>query len=227
MPVSRHPLLALALLAPLAGAAQAPANAGFVFTCVANGGRTITADRPIAECMDREQRVLRRDGSLDRILAPPLTAEQRAAKEARERLAAEEKRAQTEAVRRDRNLLQRYPDRATHDKAREASLRAATDGVVLSERRLAELAAERKPIVQEAEFYTGKPLPPKLRQQFNANDGATEAQRAALQNLKAEVARVNAVYDSELERLNKLWAGVPPGSVAAMAAARGGDSAPR
>jgi hypothetical protein len=227
MPVSRHPLLALALLAPLAGAAQAPANAGFVFTCVANGGRTITADRPIAECMDREQRVLRRDGSLDRILAPPLTAEQRAAKEARERLAAEERRAQTEAVRRDRNLLQRYPDRATHDKAREASLRAASDGVALSERRLAELAAERKPIAQEAEFYKGKPLPPKLRQQFNANDGATEAQRAALQNLKAEVARVNAVYDSELERLNKLWAGVPPGSMAAMASAKGGDSAPR
>jgi hypothetical protein len=228
MPPLRPPLLALALLAPLPGATQAPPNAGFVFTCVANGGRTITADRPIAECMDREQRVLRRDGSLDRILAPPLTAEQRAAKEARERRAAEEKRAQAEAVRRDRNLLQRYPDRAAHDKAREASLQAATDAMALSERRLAELAAERKPIAQEAEFYKGKPLPPKLRQQFNANDGATEAQRAALQNLKAEVARVNAVYDGELERLKKLWAGAPPGSLAAMAAAKAdNNSAPR
>jgi hypothetical protein len=223
----RHPLLALALLAPLAGVAQTPANAGFVFTCVANGGRTITADRPIAECMDREQRVLRRDGSLDRILAPPLTAEQRTAKEARDRRAAEDKRAQAEAVRRDRNLLQRYPDRAAHDKAREASLQAATEAMALSERRLAELAAERKPIAQEAEFYKGKPLPPKLRQQFNANDGATEAQRAALQNLKAEVARVNAVYDGELERLKKLWAGAPPGSLAAVAAATADNSAPR
>jgi hypothetical protein len=227
MPLPRHLLLALALLAPLAGAAQATANSGFVFTCVANGGRTITADRPIAECMDREQRVLRRDGSLDRIIAPPLTAEQRAAKEARDRRLAEEKRAQTEAVRRDRNLLQRYPDRATHDKAREASLQAATEAMAMSERRLAELAAERKPIAQEAEFYKGKPLPPKLRQQFNANDGATEAQRAALQNLKAEVARVNAVYDGELDRLKKLWAGAPPGSLAAVAAAKADNSAPR
>lgn len=227
MSALRPPLLALALLAPLAGVAQAPANAGFVFTCVANGGRTITADRPIAECMDREQRVLRRDGSLDRIIAPPLTAEQRAAKEVRERRLAEEKRAQAEAVRRDRNLLQRYPDRAAHDKAREAALLAATEAMALSERRLAELAAERKPLTQEAEFYKGKPLPPKLRQQFNANDGATEAQRAALQNLKAEVARVNALYDGELERLKKLWGGAAPGSMAAMAAARPVDDSPR
>lgn len=208
------PLLTLAALAPLGAAAQVPSNAGFVFTCVANGGRTITADRPIAECMDREQRVLRRDGSLDRIILPPLTAEQRAEKDARARAAAEEKRVLAEAVRRDRNLLQRYPDQAAHDKARESALRASTEAMAMSERRLAELAAERKPLAAEAEFYKGKQLPPKLRQQFNANDGATEAQRAALQNLKAEAARVNALYDAEAERLRRLWAGAAPGSVA-------------
>lgn len=226
-PALHRPLLALALLAPLACAAQTPANSGFVFSCVANGGRTISADRPIAECMDREQRVLRRDGSLDRIIAPPLTAEQRAAKEARERRAVEDKRLQTEAVRRDRNLLQRFPDQTTHDKARQAALQAATEAMALSERRLAELAAERKPLAAEAEFYKGKPLPPKLRQNFNANDGATEAQRAALQNLKTEVARVNANFEAELERLKKLWAGAAPGSLDTVAAAKTDTAAAR
>lgn len=219
------PLLILFAL-PLSAAAQQPAHAGFVFSCVAAGGRTITADRPIAECMDREQRVLRRDGSLDRVMTPPLTAEQRAAKEARDRRAAEEKRAMAEAARRDRNLLQRFPDQAAHDKAREAALRSAQDATEASERRLAELAGERKPLQQEAEFYKGKALPPKLRQQFNANDAATEAQRAALQNLKAEVARVNANYDSELVLLKKLWGGALPGSGGTVAAAKS-DAAPR
>jgi hypothetical protein len=220
-------LTSMTLALPLAGVAQPAAQSGFVFTCVAAGGRTLTADRPIAECMDREQRVLRPDGSLDRVMLPPLTAEQRAAKEARERRAAEEKRALAEAARRDRNLLQRFPDQAAHDKARESALRSAQEAMETSQRRLAELAAERKPLQQEAEFYKGKAMPPKLRQQFNANDAATEAQRAALQNLKVEVARVNANFDAELDRLKKLWGGAAPGSDGAVAAAKTEAGAPR
>jgi hypothetical protein len=212
--------LVLMLGLPLAAAAQTQAQTGFVFTCVAAGGRTITADRMIPECMDREQRVLRRDGSLDRVILPPLTPEQRAAKEARERRAAEDRRAQVEAVRRDRNLLQRYPDEAAHEKARQAALRSAQEATEMSQRRLAELAAERRPLEQEAEFYKGRALPPKLRQQFNANDAATEAQRAALANLKSEIARVNGNFDAELERLRKLWGGAVPGSLDTVAAAK-------
>ena len=59
----------------------------------------------------------------------------------------------------------------------------------------------------------GKALPPKLKQQLDANDVATEAQRALIENQKAELVRVNRNYDLELARLRKLWAGAAPGSI--------------
>jgi hypothetical protein len=211
-PVARALLCALGLvvLVPAAATAQPSGN---IFVCVAASGRTITSDRLIAECMDREQRVLNRDGSVLRVIAPPLTAEERAAKEARERRIAADKLAQQDAVRRDRNLLQRYPTPSSHDQAREAALQVARDAMVASEARLAELANERKPLLLEAEFYKGRNLPTKLKQQFDANDAATDAQRTAVQHQRAELARINGLYDSELDRLKKLWAGAAPGSL--------------
>jgi hypothetical protein len=83
-----------------------------------------------------------------------------------------------------------------------------------SEQRVKELGAERKPLLEEAEFYKHKPMPAKLKQQMDANDAAAEAQRTAIQNQQAELERVNKLYDAELTRLRKLWAGAAPGTLA-------------
>jgi hypothetical protein len=218
--------LTMAAAGVLAQAAQAnnPPD-GAVFTCIDDKGRRITADRPIAECTGREQRVLNRDGSLRMVLPPTLTAEERAEKEARERKAAEQRAAQAEAVRRDRNLMARYADEAAHQRAREASLDTARAALQASEKRMKTLAAERKPLDAEAEFYTGKPLPMKLRQEIDANDALTEAQRAAIATQEAELLRINRLYDSELERLRRLWAGAAPGSLGPLPTVQAGAPA--
>jgi hypothetical protein len=90
-----------------------------------------------------------------------------------------------------------------------------------SELRIAELAQERKPLLNEVEFYKGKPLPPKLKQQLEANQAATEAQQTAIANQQAELERVNKLYDAELARLKKLWAGATPGTLADAAPSAG------
>jgi hypothetical protein len=118
-----------------------------------------------------------------------------------------------EAVRRDRNLLQRFPNEAAHNKAREAALEEIRKGLRVSETRLAGLTKERKPLLDEAEFYVGKPLPPLLKQQLDGNEATTEAQRALVLNQQAELARVNSLYDVEFDRLKKLWGGAQPGSL--------------
>lgn len=187
--------------------------AGQVFTCVASSGRTLTSDRLITECMDREQRVLSSQGLVLRVVPPTLTADERSEKEARDRRLAAEKEARNEAVKRDRNLMQRYPTAESHQRARDAALGDLNTSNQLSEVRLRELAAERKPLLDEAEFYQGKALPAKLRDQLAANDGAIAAQRDAQQNQVAERERVNKVFDAELARLKRLWAGAPPGSL--------------
>jgi hypothetical protein len=215
--------VALAGLA-LPGAWAQGAPRGQVFTCVNAAGRTLTSDRLIAECMDREQRVLARDGTLLRIVPPSLTAEERAAKDERDRKLAEEKKAREEAVRRDRLLVQRFPNEAEHQKARDAALEDMRSAMAASESRITELARERKPLSEEAEFYKGKPLPAQLKQQIDANDAAVAAQRDAQANQQAEIERIGKRFDAELAHLKRLWSGAAPGSLASAAGAEGAKS---
>jgi len=190
-----------------------------IYTCVDAGGKKLTSDRPIAACADREQRVLNADGSVKRIMPPTLTADERAEQEQRDRQAEAERAAQQDAIRKDRNLMVRFPNEPAHRKAREKALDDARKSVALSEKRLAALAAERKPLMDEAEFYVGKQMPLKLKLQLDANEAATEAQRNLIQNQQTEIGRINALFDVELARLRKLWAGAPAGSLPADAAA--------
>ncbi|OYU93352.1 MAG: hypothetical protein CFE45_20960 [Burkholderiales bacterium PBB5] len=125
-----------------------------IYTCVDAQGRKLTSDRPIPDCVTREQRLLNKDGSVRGVLPP-------------------------------------------------------------TELRLSELARERKPLLEEAEFYKGRQLPARLKQQLDANDAGVDAQRSATANQQAELVRINKLYDDELDRLRRLWAGAVPGSLGA------------
>ena len=198
--------------------AQQAAGGGGIYTCIDDKGKQRTADRPIAECSDREQRILNKDGSVKRILPPTLTSEERADREAQERKAAEEKAAYNDAVRRDRNLKSRFPNEAAHNKARESALEAVRVAMRASQQRIKELETERKPLKEESEFYRGRQLPARLRQQLEANETSVAAQRDLIQTQEAELVRINRIYDQELEHLRKLWKGAPPGSISLVAA---------
>ena len=204
-------MLVCALTGPsMAQPASAPAG---IYSCEDDRGRRLTSDRPILECTAKEQRILNKDGSLKAIYPPILTAEERAAKEARDRKLAEERAARADAVRRDRNLMARYPDEAAHNRAREAALDTVRQAIRASALRMNELDAERKPLTAETEFYVGKPLPVALKAKLDANDAAVAAQRSAMQTQESELERINDLYDLELERLRQLWNGAVPGSM--------------
>jgi hypothetical protein len=207
---------ALVLPAPMAWAQSTPgtlAPGTGIYTCVDDQGRRLSSDRPIPACTGKEQRVLNRDGSLRRVVPPTMTAEERAEREAAERRAELQRAALADAVRRDRNLVSRFPNEASHNRAREAALDAVRSAMKATEQRSAELAAARKPLDEESEFYKGKSIPMQLRQQIDANDAAVEAQKSAVVNQQAEMVRINRLYDEELARLRKLWAGAPAGSM--------------
>lgn len=215
-------LMALAALGHGASAQTATKGASTpagIYTCIDDKGRRLTSDRPIPECTHKEQRMLNKDGSLRGVRPPTLTADERAEKEAAERKAAEVRAAQADAVRRDRNLMNRYPDQAAHDKARVAALDTIKLAIRASSLRLEALGLDRKPLMDEAEFYAGKPLPIALKSLLDANDAAFAAQRSAMQTQEAELARINRLYDAELGHLKQLWAGAAPGSLGAVAAA--------
>jgi hypothetical protein len=210
-------MLAAAVTAGTALGAEPPPPTSGIYTCVDDAGRRLTSDRPIPQCTHKQQRILNRDGSLKAILPPTLTSEERAVKEAQERKAAELRAAQADAVRRDRNLMNRFPDRVAHDKARTAALDTVRLAIRASSLRLEALGLDRKPLLDEAEFYAGKPLPKELKSQLDANDAAFAAQRSAMQSQEAELGRINALYDAELAHLQRLWAGAAPGSLGTVA----------
>ena len=207
----------LGLLFTLDVAAQSSPTGGGIYTCVDGKGRRLTADRPIAECAHKDQQLLNRDGSVRAVIPATMTAEERADMEVRDRLAAEARAAQADAVRRDRNLVARFPNEAAHNRAREAAADTVRLAIKASELRLRELETERKPLRDEAEFYKGKTLPAKLKAAMDANDASLDAQRGAAATQEAELVRINKLYDAELNRLRRLWAGAQPGSLGPLA----------
>ena len=182
-----------------------PPSPAEIYVCTDDQGRRITADRSIRECIDRPQRVLNSDGSL--------RAGRRRAQMLRERKQAEEAAARAEAVRRDRFLMSRYRNEDAHREARESALDPVRLTMDLTESRLSQLKRERRTLEEEARAPKNREQAAALKQQLDANDAAAAAQRENTQSQKVELDRINRLYDIELERLKRLWAGQPPGSM--------------
>lgn len=197
-----------------------------IFSCVDATGKRITADRPIPECAGKPLNSLNTDGSLRAVVPPPLTVEERERKEVQEREAEAKEQAYKQLVRADRNLMQLYPSEAAHKNARKKALADFDASVGKLQKRILELVKERKPLLDEAEFYSEGKLPPKIRQALDANDASLKAQRELVEGQQAEVVRINATYDIELARLKKLWSGAAPGSMGPMPGPQAAQSAP-
>jgi hypothetical protein len=179
-----------------------------IFTCVDAKGRQLTADRPIIECIDREQKELNSSGTVKRKLAPSLTAQEREAEEERSRKLIEARNRLAEDKKRDRALLTRYPDRPAHDKERLAALSLVDETIAVARKSTGELVALRKRLETEMEFYLKDPsrVPAKLKRQLEENEQHIEAQRRFVANQESEKRRINARFDEELAKLKQVWA---------------------
>lgn len=207
--------LGVACVAGFCGLAAAQS----IYTCVDAKGRTITADRPIAECIDRTQRELSRSGLVKRQVGPSLTAYEVAAQEEKEKLAAEVRAREAEEKRRDRALLLRYPARAVHDQERVTALAQIDVVIHAASKRSGELTDQRKAIASEFEFYVKDPskAPASLKRRLEDNEGSLSVQQRFIAAQEQEKKRVNLRFDEELARLMQLWAmrAEPPATGAA------------
>ncbi len=211
----------LTLGAELASA-QSQGATGGIYTCVDRNGRRLTADRPIPECLDREQRELSPSGITRRQIGPSLTELERAAQDAQNRKDAEERARVVEERRRERVLVARYPDKAAHDVERAAAIQMVDDVTATAEKRTLELKAERKKLDVEMEFYKKDPnkAPMTLRRKIAEIDDSLAEQQRFIAGQDQEKRRVHARFDTELAQLRKLWDAqrVPPSAASAVAA---------
>lgn len=213
------------LLGFMGGSALAQASTQAIYTCVDAKGRNLTADRPIAECLDREQRELTPGGTVKRRIGPVPTAEERAAAEEKSRKAAEERNRLAEEKKRERALLVRYPNKPAHDKERSAALAVADEAIAAARKSASELAAQRSKLNTELEFYKSdlSRAPAQLKRQIEENQQHAQAQERFIANQDDEKKRINARFDEELAKLRQLWAAMP--SLATAGAAAGAASA--
>lgn len=188
-------------------AAQPQGASGSIYTCVDRNGRRLTADRPIPECLDREQRELSPSGTTRRQIGPSLTEIERAAQEAQRRKDEEERARVVEERRRERVLVARYPDKAAHDVERAAAVQVVDDVTATAEKRIVELKAERKKLDVEMEFYKKDPnkAPMTLRRKIGEVDESVAEQQRFIAGQEQEKRRVHARFDAELAQLRKLW----------------------
>ncbi|MBU4181211.1 MAG: DUF4124 domain-containing protein [Gammaproteobacteria bacterium] len=178
-----------------------------IYTCIDSNGRRITSDRPITECLDREQRELTGSGTVKRVVPPSYTAEERAridaqkkAEEALQARIAEEKR-------RDRALLIRYPNKPVHDKERADALAQIDEVISAVNKRAQALLDQRKDISAELEFYQNdvSKAPLWLRRKLEDNEQQVAVQQRFVVEQTQEKQRLNARFDEELVKLRQLW----------------------
>lgn len=178
-----------------------------IYSCTDGQGRPRTSDRPIAECADREQRLLNPSGTVRATVGPTLSVQERAALEQRRRQEAEVQARQAEEKQRERALLLRYPNQAAHDKERAEALAQIALVRQAADNRMAELVRQREALQAELEFYQKNPAkaPLALRRQADENTRNQAAQKRFMAEQDAERGRVNARFDAEQARLRPLW----------------------
>lgn len=191
----------------VAGTGMAWSQAG-IYTCVDAKGRRLTSDRPIVDCLDREQKQLGPDGTVKKRIGPTLTAQERAIEEERQRKEAEERQRIADEKKRERALLARYPNQSVHDAQRVQAQKAVDDVIAAAQKRIGELEVQQKKQQGEIEFYKADPakMPAKLKRQIEETQEHIAGQKRFIANQEDEKKRINARFDEELALLKQLWA---------------------
>lgn len=179
-----------------------------VYTCVDAKGRKLTSDRPILDCIDREQKVLNPSGTVKAKVGPSLTAQERAEQEQRAKREAEEQSRLADEKRRDRALVARYPNKAIHDRERQEAISGVEVVIKAAKGRIDELVSQQSRLDQEMEFYKKDPskAPLYLRRQVEETQQSMAVQKRFISEQEAEIRRINARFDDDLTRLKPLWA---------------------
>lgn len=198
--------LPFALLLTLSGAAFAQAGST-IYVCTDAKGRRITSDRPIVECLDREQKQYGTGGTVKGTLPPSMTADERAAAEDKARKEQEDLQRQAELRRRDRILISRYPTQAPHDHEREESLTRIDDAIASGDRRLLDLQKQHEDLKAQLDKpATDVVRANRLKRAFEENEANQAAQQRLLAAQRDERQRIATRFDEELARLKILWA---------------------
>lgn len=180
------------------------------YRCVTTAGRKYYGSTIPPQCTGELVEALSAQGTLLFRIEPPLTPEQKAAKEAEELKAAEAEAARRDAhkaaevqARRDRALLQTYSDEGDIERVRARALASNREASAQVELRISQLKNRQGHLAKEAEKNPAA-VPEKLQQDMKAVAYDLSLQEQLLESRKREAAEINARYDEEKRKYRLL-----------------------
>ncbi len=198
---------ALGLAAPSASA-QILTPTQPIYSCEDADGRVISSDRPIPSCARRTMRELNNDGTVRRVIPPPLTKDQEREQARLERLRQDEEWARKVQQSRDRNLLLTFEDEHALESMRRRGLADIDHEIRLATHRILTIDKELKAAQQAAETWKserpGRPMPFAYQQRITDAANSILAEDALITDRKAERERFNSRFDADAKRLREL-----------------------
>jgi hypothetical protein len=182
------------------------------YRCVTKGGRKYYGSTIPQQCTGELVEALSAQGTVLFRIEPPLTPEQRAAKEAEAHKAAAVEEAKREVqkaaevqLRRDRALLQTYSDEEDIERVRMRALASNREAAAQVETRIAQLKQRQEQLaVQAAKYEDANEVPEKLQQDVKAVAYDLSLQQQLIESRKREAAEINARYDEEKRKYRQL-----------------------
>ena len=179
---------------------NAPRGGTSIYVCKDENGRVISSDQPIDACARRNMRELNRDGSVRRVLPPPLTRQQ-------EREAAQQAH--------DRHLLLTYKTPEDLRKRQEQQIQLIDEEIAAAMRRILVLDQNLKEEREQAAEWQKKQdhpnarLPYAVQQRISSIANAILVEDALIQERRNERTRLNRDFEANAARLTELLAHLP------------------
>lgn len=185
------------------------AQGSATYSCTDDHGRRLVSDRPIPECLDREQRVLGPSG-VERQPRPAVLTNNEREQIARERQRQERERERIVEQRRlNQALLLRYPDREAHEAERLQQVRQLDELQVMARARLASLEQSYVQAQKDLAAQGNNPTPD-AKKSVQTAQAAVIAQKRSIESQEINRQRIMLRFDDEGRQLEKLWAGELP-----------------
>ena len=191
-----------------------------IIKCVGKDGKTYVGSTLPPQCSGQAVNEMNKQGQIVKRTDATLTPEQRAAKEAEERVnkekEAEVARKEKEETRKNKALLSTYASEKDIEASRRQSLADNEKAVTQTQAKIGQIEKVGATMRKELEFYQGKNKPPaKVMLDIQNNDIDLKAQQDLLAAKKKEVDVINARYDEDKRRYLELTRG--PSAVPAAA----------
>lgn len=198
--IRRSAFVCLSLLAAL----SLPAHAAKTYCCVDERGRQACGDSLPRECFGRAYREVNEHGMTVRNVEAPLTAEQKAQREAAAASKKKAERAAMEENRKNQALLNTYASEQDVDLAREKALADVESSAREVQKKYDDALKRKQKLDIEAGFYQKKPMPPELQAQIKSSESEIKAQQFAMEAKKKEMEQVKVRFEEEKKRYLEL-----------------------